>query len=245
MGLKWYIPFVTLLFMGCEREHWDDCITSAGPQRAEERTLATFAAIDLNDHVDLMFERRAANTVSVEAGGNLLGQVETKVEGGTLSIHNGNRCNWVRSLRPRITVRVPVDQVESLTVRGTGNVRCTDTIIRPHFSLQQWSGVGTVHLLLNVDMVECGLHTGAGDAVLEGRCSNTADLFSGIMAPIDASRLRTRFVSVNNSGVADIRCWATVWLTAQINSVGDVYYRNEPVNITSSITGSGQVIPFD
>ena len=245
MGLKWLIPLGALLLAGCEREQWDDCITSAGPGRVEERTLATFTAIDLNDKVDLVFEHRASNTVAVEAGRNLLGQVETEVDGGTLYIRNGNRCNWVRSFKPRITVRVPVDQVETLTVRGTGNVRCTDTIIRPHFSLQQWSGVGTVHLLLDVGTLECGLHTGAGDAVLEGRCNGTADLFSGIMGPIDASRLRTRFVNVNNSGVADIRCWATVWLNAQISNVGDVYYRTETVNITSSISGTGRLIPFD
>jgi len=245
MVAKWLIPLGALLFAGCEREQWDDCITSAGPQRVEERTLAAFNAIDLTDKVDVVFEHRGANTVAVEAGRNLLGQVVTEVQGGTLYIRNDNRCNWVRSFKPRITVRVPLEQVELLTVRGTGNVSCTDTIIRSHFSLQQWSAVGTVHLLLDVGAMECGLHSGAGDAVLEGRCSGTADLFSGIMGPIDASRLRTRFVNVNNSGVADIKCWATELLSAQINKVGDVYYRNQPVNITSSITGTGRLIPFD
>jgi len=245
MVITRYIPLLALLLLGCERDQMDDCFTSTGALQQELRSVEPFTSIDLTDRVDLIFEQRAANSIVVEAGEALLAQVSTEVKDGTLHISNGNTCNWVRSFKPRITVRVPVAQVEKLTVRGTGNVSCADSIIRPRFVLEQWGAVGTVHLLLDVGQVDCALHTGAGDAILEGRCSSTANLFSGIMAPIDASRMRTRFVDVTNTGVSDIRCWPTVWITAQISGVGDVYYRNGPINITSTATGAGQLIGFD
>jgi hypothetical protein len=243
MELRVAIVLCVMLLLGCQREQWDDCITSAGPMRTEERSLAAFIEIDLRDRVDLVFERRTSNTVTIEAGRNLLDQVVTEVRNGTLFIRNENRCNWVRSFKPRITVKVPIDHVAKLTLRGQGNVDCTDTIVRERFDLAQWGAVGSVRLVLDVDHVDAGLHTGVGDVKLEGRCNGQADLFSGMMAPLDASGMRSRFVSVNNSGIADVRCWATTFLAVQLNSVGDVYYKGDPVNVESWINGTGRLIP--
>ncbi|MBK8500617.1 MAG: DUF2807 domain-containing protein [Flavobacteriales bacterium] len=78
--------------------------------------------------------------------------------------------------------------------------------------------------------------------MLRGRCHSTADLFSGIQGPIDASGMIARFVNVNNNGIADVRCWVTEQLHVQINDVGDVYYRGDPSGVQDVITGSGSLI---
>ncbi len=242
MELKHAIPLCALLLLGCEREQWDDCITSAGPMRSEERAVGDFHTIDLSDRVDLVIEERAFGTVSVEAGDNLLGQIITEVENGTLLVRNDMTCNWVRSFKPRITVHVPVDQVSKLVLRGTGNISCADTIIRDRFELEQWSAQGSADLLLSVISCSIALHTGAGDVRLRGRCMQTADLYSGIQGPMDASGMIARFVNVNNSGIADIHCWVTEQLNVGIHDVGDVYYRGEPGAVQAEITGGGSLI---
>ncbi|MBX2980593.1 MAG: DUF2807 domain-containing protein [Flavobacteriales bacterium] len=236
------IALMPLLLVACTKEQLDDCITSAGPMRTEERSLGAFQAIELNDRVDLLMEQRASGSVAVEAGRNLLGQVITEVRDGVLYIRNDNRCNWVRSLKPRITVKLSLDDVRELTLRGTGNVSATDTLRTDLLNIQQWSGQGIVELPVSVSTCIVGLHTGAGEVRLSGTCSGRLELFSGIMAPIDASALRARDVSVNNSGVADIRCWATEVLDARLYNVGDVYYRGDPPTVQSSATGTGRLI---
>jgi hypothetical protein len=241
MELKHLILFAALCLVGCQREQWDDCITSAGPLRSEVRTVGAFHTIDLDDRIDLVLEERPSNTIAVEAGSNLLGQIRAEVQDGTLIVRNGMKCNWVRSFKQRVTVHVPVSRVAKLTVRGTGDVLCADTIVRDRFELEQWSAQGSADLLLKVQSCSIALHTGAGDARVAGTCVSTADLFSGIQAPIDARALQARNVNVNNSGVADIRCWATERLDVQLRDVGDVYYRGDPA-ISSDITGSGALI---
>ena len=242
MELKRAIPLFALLLLGCEREQWDDCITSAGSMRSEERIVGDFHTVDLDDRVDLVIEERTFGSVSVEAGSNLMGQIATEVSDGTLKIRNEMRCNWVRSFKPRVTVHVPVDEVAKLVLRGTGNVSCTDTIIRDGFELEQWSALGSARLWLKVGNCSVALHTGAGDVTVSGTCSNQANLFSGIQGSIDASGLRARYVNVNNSGIADIRCWVDVALDVQLRDVGDVYYRGEPGSVQSDVTGSGSLI---
>jgi hypothetical protein len=244
MELKWLIP-LCLLLSGCAREQMDDCLTSTGPLRREERAMAPFHAVDVADRIDVVLEDRYDGTVIVEAGRSLLPQVETVVVDGVLTVRNDNRCNWVRSYRPRITLFVPIRSVERLVLRGSGAVNATDTIRGERFAVEQWGGEGTVSLCLDVQYLSCALHSGVGDAILRGRCSAVADLYSGVLGAIDASALRTAVVNVNNSGVADIRCWAEDQLAVQVLSRGDVYYRGTPASIQQDIRGSGGVFRMD
>ncbi len=233
-------PLLLLLLASCEAEQWDDCVTSTGPERLEERGLGSFHRIVMEDRIDLVLENRESGTVVVEGGANLLDQVVTEVEAGTLTVRNENRCNWVRSFRPRITVRVPLQTVMELELRGTGNVHAADTVRQQVFRIEQRNAQGTVDLPLAVDTCYVGMHTGAGDVRLAGRCG-VAYLYSGFMGPIDAGALAAQEVNVNNSGVADIICRAQQRLNVQLFDVGDVRYYGDPL-VQATVTGSGFVV---
>jgi hypothetical protein len=244
MELKRLIPLVLLALPGCQRDQWDDCVTSTGPQRKEERQPGAFSAIDLGDRIDLVLESRAPGTIAVEGGRNLIGQVETEVQDGALRIRSRIRCNWVRSFKPRITVHAPLEGLCRLTLRGTGEVRCADTLRCGYFLLEQWGAEGGAELLLRTTRCDLALHTGAGAVRARGR-TERAELFSGIMAPIDAGGLRADDCAVRNDGVADIRCWAAARLWASLSDAGDVYYRGDPSEVESTVTGSGRLFRAD
>jgi hypothetical protein len=246
MALKAHICLLLLVCMlsACKREQMDDCFTSTGSIRMEERSLEAFHGIDLDDRIDLVLDHLPATTITVEAGKNLLGQISTEVRDGVLHVRNENRCNWVRSFKPRITVRVPIDEVDLITVRGQGDVSATDTIRKDAFRIEQWGGMGTADLIVDVSVIHIGLHTGAGDVILKGRTGHSANFYSGMLGTIDASGMRARVVNVNNSGVGDFRCWAHEGLNVRINDAGDVYYRGD-ATVSSEITGSGRLIKVD
>jgi len=241
MELKRLLPFLFIALASCQRDQWDDCVTSTGATQVEERAVPVFSSIEIEDRIDLVLEARATGSVAVEGGANLIGQAITEVKDGTLHIRNAMRCQWVRSFKPRITVHAPVEGICRITLRGTGNISCTDTLRCTTLLMEQWGAEGSAELKVDVDRLDIALHTGAGDAQVTGDCDE-AGLYSGIMAPIDASGLRAGTVRVNNSSVADIRCWAVNELDAQVRSVGDVYYRGDPGNVSSAITGSGRLI---
>ena len=232
-----------LLLSSCEKDQLDDCFTSAGPMRIEERSIGDFRKVELHDRIDLVLEERAAGTLSVEAGRNLLDQVETEVREGVLIISDRNTCNWVRSFKPRITVRIPMDRAGSFILKGTGNVSATSTVRRGEFRIEQGGGQGTARINLDVDTCVAGLHSGAGNVVYTGR-AGLAFLYSASMGPIDASGLEAARVLVNNSGVTDIHCRATQELDAQIYNAGNIYYSGSPL-ITSQLLGSGQFIQVE
>lgn len=243
MELKRLFPLLLLALAGCQREQWDDCVTSTGPMRVEERAIGAFTAVDLSDRVDLVLEERAPGSVAVEAGRNLIDQVITEVKDGTLRIRSAMTCNWVRSFKPRITVHAPVEGICRVTLRGTGDVACTDTIRCDYLLLEQWGAEGHAELLLRTTRSDIAMHTGAGSIVLRGR-TELLELFSGIMAPIDAGGVVASTVNVNNGGVADIRCYTSGVLNVRIDDAGDVYYGGSPAAISTTISGSGRLIPY-
>jgi hypothetical protein len=241
MELKRAFPILLLMLAGCQREQWDDCVTSTGPLRMEERSLGAFTAIELEDRIDLVLEDRPLGTVAIEGGGNLIGQVATEMSGGALRITNGMRCRWVRSFKPRITVRVPVEGLCRITLRGTGDVSCADTIRCDYFLLEQWGAEGRTDLLLRTTRSDIAMHTGAGSVTISGT-ADLLELFSGIMAPIDARGVAASTVNVNNGGVSDIRCRTNGALNVLIDDAGDVYYAGGPSTVNSTINGSGRLI---
>lgn len=240
-----HIVFIlaTMLLTSCEKDQWDDCFTSTGSMTEQHRTVGEFYGIELHDRIDLVLEERSTGTLIVEAGSNLLGQIETNVGDGWLTIRNYNKCNWMRSFKPRITIRVSAEQVAFLMLNGTGNISSSTTIQRSVFRLEQRSAQGSAELELDVDTCYAGLHSGAGNVTYTGSAT-VAYLYSGTMGHIDAMGLDAEVTVVNNSGVADIHCKASNNLDAQIFDVGDIYYSGEP-QITSQLVGSGQLIKVE
>jgi len=121
-----------------------------------------------------------------------------------------------------------------------GGVSAADTVRKRVFRIEQRNGQGTTELPVAVDTCYVGLHTGAGDVRLTGRCG-VAFLYSGLMGPIDAVALNAAEVNVNNSGVVDITCRARERLNIQLFDLGDVRYYGDPA-LQATVTGSGQVL---
>lgn len=116
MELKWAIALSVVLLSGCQREQWDDCITSAGPMRSEGASSGTFT-VDLRDRINLVLKHASVrmNNRSRGSGVNLLDQVRAEVRDGVLYLENDNACKWVRSYKPRITGEIMISTVDTLS----------------------------------------------------------------------------------------------------------------------------------
>lgn len=236
-----------VLLAGCAREQMDDCFTGMGPWELEDRHMAAIHTIELEDRIDL--EITVDSTLDdtrliVEAGRNVLPNVETEWLDGVLHIRNTMRCHWVRDMKRRPVVRVATGSLEGLVYRAVGDVRVKGPITGSTFRLEQWAGHGTVHLPLQVDTCWIGLHTGVGDAVVTGRV-HTAHFYTSNFAHIDARALDAVKVLVNNSGTGDIRCRAREEAYLQIRDVGDIHLGGSPPVLDLLRTGTGSLFQGD
>lgn len=96
-------------FFSCDSEDAFDCIQKEGNLIREDVTVSFFSKIRIEDDVSLLIRQGEVQEVIIETGENLLNDVSVVVEGETLVVRDGNRCNFVRGFGiTRAIVTTPV-----------------------------------------------------------------------------------------------------------------------------------------
>lgn len=188
-------------------------VQGSGVAATQSRALAGFSSLDLPGSNNVTVVVGGRQSVVVHADSNLLGNVTTRVVGGTLII--GTTGSFTTKSPMSVEVRVP--SLTAVTLSGSGQISVTGidaaqlTVSLP--------GSGAVYAVGTVAQL---------DVTLDG---------SGL-AQLDHLVARDARAIVAGSGL--IRVTATATLNAAVSGSGAVIYTGHP-QVTSSVTGSGTV----
>ena len=234
--------FLTLL-VSCNREDAPDCMQRAGEMKTVQRDVDHFSSIELNDYIQYELCDTNYFGVIITAPGNLISDLETEVLDGRLTIRNTNRCNFVRSYKNRITVRICASDFLDIQNYSTGDITSVNMITGERFSIDNRGAAGVQRLSLNVDTVNIASHTGVSDAVLRGEC-DALYLFNQGVGKLDARELQSNYAFVNNSSLNDVYVYSQNYLYGFIQFSGNIYYGGNPVGIDSVVEGDGLLRPL-
>jgi hypothetical protein len=234
------IVFV-FLFSSCKKEHLFDCFKSSGKTITVQRAVSYFNQIDTYNNVNIILHSGATGYLNVTAGDNIIDGITASVENNTLIIHNENKCNWVRDFKNTFTVDVWVDSLNFLTNNGSGNITFADTLHTYEFRYDNWNASGVVKILFNGDRIEVNIHTGTVDLEVAGSAGIDYLYYNGY-GYMNFKNLKTVITYITNKGSNDCRINVRDMLDVQIKYIGNIYYTGNPGNLTTSITGTGQLI---
>jgi Putative auto-transporter adhesin, head GIN domain len=238
------IVLITLfsLVTGCNKENAPDCFQSAGEDRTIVRDIEPFESIDISDYIQI--ELLDTNFTAVEITGpkNLLPEVITEVKDGKLIIRNDNTCNFTRSFKREITVRICSPEFRNIQNHGTGNLKSINTLNGNVFKLENRDAAGRIELDLDVDTASVYTHTGVCDVVMKGRAFKTV-LFEQGVGYTDARNLQSDYTYINNSSLNDIYASARLYLFGYVKFSGNIYFSGNPT-IDQEIDGQGRLIPI-
>src|SRR5688500_5922117 len=96
-------------------------IHGSGVVATEPREVPSFSSIDLGGFGEVRVEQTGSESVTIEAEDNLLPLLVAEVKGGRLRLGTKPDVN-VRATRP-VVFRVTVDDLDAVTVSGSGKVR--------------------------------------------------------------------------------------------------------------------------
>ena len=240
-----WLLFVPMLisFSSCNREDAPDCVQLAGTYATEERNLEAFSAVELNDYIQYELCDTNYYGVLITAPGNLISDIETEVEGGKLTIRNTNKCNFVRSYKNRITIRICAPDFQDIQNYSTGAITTVNAMQGSLFSIDNRGAAGVHRLLLKVDTVNIASHTGVSDAIVSGQC-DVVYLFNQGLGVIDAGQLQSQSAYVNNSSLNDMYVNVRDYLYAYILFSGSVFYDGNPSSIDQIVEGNGSLRPL-
>lgn len=216
-----------------------ESVQGNGQPAREKRDLSGFEAISLTGPIELKVRQSDTPRLELEADGNLLPYVETKVvdgrNGKTLEIG----VKRGHSLYSHKVLRVEVDMatLRALGIAGSGKVELdamkTDTL---KLSV---AGSGSV----KAGPVDAGKLSmsiaGSGDIVASGKSGETGISIAG-SGDVRARELAADQVKVSISGSGSAEVQAIRTLKVSIAGSGDVRYLGEP-QMESSVAGSGTV----
>lgn len=232
------------MFTGCRKENLDDCFSNAGEVISETRHLSYFENISLYDNVNLVLVEGNGFSIQVEGGENLISSVETDVTDSTLVIRNTMKCNWVRDYKNELTVYASTSSLKNIRYESSGDIRTTGNIKFDELSVNVWGGSGSFNLDVDCNRLNLGQHYGTVDFNVCGK-SVTTTIYSNSYGPFNCYNLNSNIVFIKSNGTNDCFVRVNHILGAEINSVGNVFYKGNPYKVESAIKGSGQLIKIE
>lgn len=242
-----FVFFVfSVLLLSCAESPVSDCFVSTGSITKTEREIGQFTNVALNDNINLFLKKSNTNKLVLEAGSNLMEQIETSIdENGTLNLSNNNSCNWVRSYKKPINVYLDFVVLDSIEYRSTGDITTLDTIRMDSLHLDVREGAGEIRMAVKLDKLFCNLHYGTATIIMTGY-SGLCFTYSASFGLINNLGLETKFNYVTNKSSNDVYINAGVELNAQINNIGNIYYTaSDTTSISLEQTSTGQLIRIE
>lgn len=181
----------------------------------ESREVSGFTGVELTSIGDLYIEQTGTESLTVEADADVLPKLTSTVSGGVLElgVAPGTRIATNR----RITYRLTVATLNSITVSGAGDATASD--LRADRLAVEIKGAGEMTLAGTVDSQAVTI-SGTGDYNGEDLQSATAE------------------VAIDAAGNAVLR--VSDRLDATVSGVGSVEYIGDP-RVTKDISGVGSV----
>ena len=232
---------IIMTLQACKK---DKCFKSTGKITTEERTLGDFREIILSGNINLYIKQDSMNSVTIEAGANLIPNIVTDVESGVLTIRNDNTCNWLRSFKKEINLYLHCRNLYYIEYKGAGNITGLNTIVSDTVQLDLINGSGTITLDVRCRSVRINLSTGCGDAEITGTTQSAIYYIRGTGA-IRCSGLNAEYVYFDEKGTNDCYLNSSGELDGIIGYIGNVYYAGHPSVINVQVTERGKLIPLD
>lgn len=218
---------------------WGRRIKGNGDVVSIERSVGNYDAVALAGWFDVELVEGNEGELTLKGESNLLEYVKTEVKDGKLVIKTEKGIN----LRPSnwnggIHVTVPVEQINSVSLSGSGDIVGRTTLKTDAFKARM-SGSGDIELTVDAQSVETVL-SGSGDISIEGKTTDLNVQVSG-SGDVKAYGLEAEFVTATVSGSADIKVTANQSIDARVSGSGDISYRGNPKKIKSKSSGSGDI----
>ena len=190
-------------------------VTGSGRIVTQQRTVGNFSRVELRGSTDIEVRTGAAPSLAVRADDNILQQITSRVDNGTLILDT--RGSFRTRTSPRAFVTVP--NLDYLASRGSGNADI--------------AGVSNRRLELQLQ--------GSGNINAVGRTQEVRVALKG-SGNIDTRRLSAGSADVQLTGSGNAWVVTNGALNAQLRGSGNIYVDGQPSQRTVREAGSGNVI---
>jgi len=212
------------------------CVMGSGNVESETRTVDTFHSVELGGWGNLYVTQDGISDIRIEAEDNILPLLQTYVSDNVLVIeHEKFKC--IRPVKP-VNVYVSMEEVKRLSLSGSGKIIGQTGIISDSLDVRV-SGSGDIDLEVDTEELKTTI-SGSGSAQLKGDATAHDVTISG-SGNIQSYDLATEKSTIKVFGSGKSEVSVSDDLDVTIAGSGDVYYKGDPANLNTQISGSGKL----
>lgn len=200
----------------------------------QTREVSSFSGLSVSGDFDVTLTQGNTSRVEVESDDNLMDEIKTKVNNGTLEIYF-DKVTKLRNGTFNIYITVP--ELNKIDASATANIKANGIFKTGDEFIIKSSSAGEIKI--NADAPSIKLQSSsAGQISISGRTRNlTVNASSG--AEIRAKNLLSETADASASSGADVDVYASISLNASASSGGSIHYSGKPhVNKRESSGGS-------
>jgi hypothetical protein len=223
--------FIAATFTSCQK------INGKGDVIRESRTVTGYSGIEMAMDATVYYTQGDYYSLEIEAQENLMGYIETSVNGTELVIKEKHGVNLGKHDPIRVYITAP--DVVSLVISGSGNISVNETWTGNELAANI-SGSGNIDIAnLQSNRITAEI-SGSGNTEIHSGTSNYGDFNINGSGNLDMrmAECDTMYASISGSG--DMYVNVIKLLDVTISGSGNVYYYGTPA-INIHISGSGNV----
>lgn len=252
---------VSLTLFSCNKI---DGLFSNGKPVTESRNLdSRFNSISMFNNISVELVKSDSQHIELTCPENLIDKITTKLKGDSLIIRNENDFNWLRSYDYECKLTVFYDSINQIEYASNGNLTARDSlkgftvldtikdisgndsliIKNKTFYLNITEGSGDIDLTFNCNILKDEFSNGTATVRLQGEAGYAEHLLRSY-GKLDARNLNSNIITILSNTTNDAFIWARTQIKAEVNSIGNVYYKGNPY-IEKYISGEGNVYPIE
>ena len=229
---------VLLIALNSCTAQWGKRIKGNGNITTIKKSVGDYESLDMAGFFDVKLIEGKEGNITITGEENLLEYRVAEVKDGKLILKTEKGVNLQPSHRNGIKITIPVEQINSVYLSGSGDITSEKTLTADSFKATI-SGSGDISLDLAVKELKTSI-SGSGDIELTGN-TDIFDLSISGSGDIDAFRLAANHVDVSVSGSGDIEVTANKSIKARVSGSGDINYRGNPEKVDTKSSGSGDI----
>lgn len=240
-----FIVCILLLFTACDKEDAPGCFRTTGDLVSREIRVPPFEELIVYGRIKLFIKQGEEQKVVVEAGKNLIDNLDAAVDDGRLSLRNSTTCNLFRDYNTT-SVYVTVPNLTWLQNAGNNTIEGIGELHFPRIWLRSLNQEKDPEIYTNGDfklkLVTDYLRV-TGDNYSNFFLSGETDYFNLYIADgdgrVEAAELNANTVDIQHRGTNKLIVNPQEVLKGEIRSTGDVISVNRPpvVNLKSFYIG--------
>lgn len=202
--------------------------------------ITEFSSIKSSIVGNIFIRQGQTTSVTAEGSEEILDILEIKIDNDTLKLYMEEHLlkRFNRSAK-KLTISIITPNITFIDIEGVGNIVVDSTFETPELTVNS-SIVGN----FTAENLKAGYvkidSEGVGNIILGG-IGEKIEMESEGVGNVEAERFKAKSAIVNSQGMGNVSCFASEYLKASSNGIGNIIYYGKPQETFLSKHGIGKI----